>query len=355
MTRLTTWLTAAVIAALTTAPAAAQQPASTTQAPQPQQEQTQPATSTRSADEHISKAQAALDGIPKDAVTGPAASKIADVRRQLSALEKSSSKAWAANVTAIDKAITSLTADASISADVKAKLEEVRTHLTAFVASKSGTASAEAPAANPASATPPPMTTTPPSQPQPQPPTPQPPTQAQPTPPAQPQPSTPPQPQPSTPPMTPTEQTPPQQPAAPAGQPDQTAARQHLSEARRVLNEVTQLPAAAQLQGEARTQVAQLITNFNALITAQSDWKDKYNAVEQSLNKLIGASAGSAVGTTGSTTTPTPPPTGTAGTTSASAGAAMTVDPAIKTKLEEFRKHLMAFSAAAGGPTVPQL
>lgn len=340
MTRLTPWLTAAAIAALTTAPAAAQQPASTPQAPQPQQEQTQPATSTQSADDHISKAKAALDGIPQDAVTGPAASKIADVRRQLSALEKASPKTWATNVTAIDKAITGLTADAAISADVKAKLEEVRTHVTAFAASKSGTASPEAaPPAAPPSATPPPTTPTapPPSQPPP-------PAQPQPAPPTQPQPSTPP-------PTTPTEQTPPQQPPAAAGQPDQSAARQHLSEARRVLSEVTQLPAAAQLQGEARTQVAQLITNFNALITAQSDWKDKYNAVEQSLNTLIGASAGSAVaGTTGSTTPP--PPTGTSGTT-ATAGGAMTVDPAIKTKLEEFRKHLTAFNAAAGG--APQL
>ena len=339
MTRLTPWLTAAAIAALTTAPAAAQQPASTTQAPQPQQEQTQPATSTQSADDHISKAKAALDGIPKDAVTGPAASKIADVRRQLSALEKASPKTWATNVTAIDKAITGLTADAAISADVKASLEEVRTHVTAFAASKSGTASPEAPPAAPPSATPPPTTTTP--------------TPSQPPPPAQPQPAPPTEPQPSTPPpTTPTEQTPPQQPPAAAGQPDQSAARQHLSEARRVLSEVTQLPAAAQLQGEARTQVAQLITNFNALITAQSDWKDKYNAVEQSLNTLIGASAGSAVGTTGSTATPTPPPAGTSGTTGA---AAMTVDPAIKAKLEEFRKHLTAFNAAVGGAAIPQL
>jgi len=329
MTRLPPWLTAAAIAALTTAPAAAQQPAPTTPDPQPQQEQTQPATSTQSADDHISQAKAALDGIPKDAVTGPAASKIADLRRQLSALETASPKTWATNVTAIDKAITSLTADAAIGADAKARLAEVRTHVTAFAAAKIGTASPEAPPAAPPSATPPPTTTTTPT-------------------PTQPEPSTPP-------PTTPTDQTPPQQPPAAAAQPDQSAARQHLSEARRVLSEVTQLPAAAQLQGEARTQVAQLITNFNALITAQSDWKDKYNAVEQSLHTLIGPSAGSAVaGTAGSIATPMPPPTGTSGTTSA-AGATMTVDPAIKAKLEEFRKHLTAFNAAAGAAAAPQL
>ena len=143
-----------------------------------------------------------------------------------------------------------------------------------------------------------------------------------------------------------------QQPAAP-GQPDQAAARQHLSEARRVLSEITQLPAAAQLQGEARTQVATLITNFNALITAQSDWKEKYNAVEQSLNALIGETAGAGVAGTTGTTTPNPaPPAGTSGTTSPTTGATMQVDPAIKTKLEEFRKHLTAFNAAAGAPQV---
>jgi hypothetical protein len=146
----------------------------------------------------------------------------------------------------------------------------------------------------------------------------------------------------------------PQQPAAPAGQPDQAMARQHLAEARRVLSEVTQLPAAAQLQGEARTQVAQLITHFNALITAQSDWKEKYTAVEQSLNPLIGENAGAAVAGTTGTTTPNPaPPAGTSGTTSAATGASVQLDPAIKTKLEEFRKHLTAFHAAAAG--VPQL
>jgi hypothetical protein len=344
MTRFIPWLTAAVVTVFAIAPAAAQQPAP---APQPQQEQTQPATSAQSPNEHIQKAKDALESIPKDAVAGPAAAKIAEVKRELSALEKASPKTWATNVTKIDQAITSLTADASLSADAKAKLEEVRTHVTAFAATKSGTASAESPA-NPATMTPPSTTTTTPTPSQPQPPTtPEPSTPQPSTPqPSTPQPSTPP----STAPTTPSEQMQ-QQPAAQPGQPDQTAARQHLSEARRVLAEVTQLPAAAQLQGEARTHVAQLITSFNALITAQSDWKEKYNAVEQSLNTLIGENAGAAVAGTTGTTTPNPaPPAGTSGTTSATSGAAVQIDPAIKAKLEEFRKHLTAFNAAAGGP-----
>lgn len=336
MRRLTPWLTAAAISAFATAPAAAQQRAPTTPA-EPQQQQTQPATSTQSADDHISKAKEALDGIPKDGLAAPAAAKVAEVRRQLAALEKATAKTWATHVTAIDKSIVGLTADASIGADVKAKLEEVRTHVTAFAAAKSGTAAppAQPPAADPMSTTAATGTTASTGT-----------TGATPT-------------QPTTGTMTET-QPPPQQPAAPAAQPDQAVVRQHLSEARRVLSEMTQLPVAGQLQGEARTQVAQLITNFNALITAQTDWKDKYNAVEQNLNTLLGVTAGAAVaGTTGSTsatgTTATTGTAGTAGTTSTATGGAIELDPAIKTKLEEFRRHLTAFHAAAGGPSIPQL
>ena len=132
-------------------------------------------------------------------------------------------------------------------------------------------------------------------------------------------------------------------------------ARSHLAEARRVLSEVTTMPQAAQLQGEARTQVSQLITNFNALITAQANWREKYASVEQNLNTLLGASgADTAVtGTTGTATTTT----GTAGTsgstTTTATSKAVTVDPAIKTKLEEFKRHLTAFEAAAGAAPSP--
>jgi hypothetical protein len=345
MTRVTPWLTAAAFAALTAAPAAAQQPAPPTPAPEPHQQQTQPATSTQSAEEHINKAKLALDGIPKDAVTGAAATKVAELRKHIDQLEKATAKSWPTHVTAIDSAVTGLMADESLTPDVKAKLEEVKTHVTAFASAKSGTS----PAAQPPAGDPPPS-----------------------SPPSTTAPSTPPPTAPGTTGATPTQpttgttgttgtmtgtQTPTQQPptttaapAAPAAQPDQSAARQHLTEARRVLAEVTQLPAATQLQGEARTQVAQLITNFNALITAQSDWKEKYSAVEQNLNKLLGSSAGAAVaGTTGSTS-----PSATAGTSgTASTGAVSTINPAIKARLEEFRKHLTAFNAAVSGQ-IPQ-
>src|SRR3990170_3236658 len=57
--------------------------------------------------------------------------------------------------------------------------------------------------------------------------------------------------------------------AQPAGETDPEAARSALTAARESLSQLTQLPAAAQLSGEARTQVAQLISNFNELITTQ--------------------------------------------------------------------------------------
>src|SRR5260370_21695226 len=57
---------------------------------------------------------------------------------------------------------------------------------------------------------------------------------------------------------------------------DAAAAKQHLSEARDTLSQLTSLPEAARLQGDARTQVSQLISNFNDLITTQSDWRAAY-------------------------------------------------------------------------------
>ncbi len=151
-------------------------------------------------------------------------------------------------------------------------------------------------------------------------------------------------------------------PAASA-QVDATAAKQHLSEARDTLSQITSMPEAARLQGEARTQVSQLISNFNALITAQSDWRAAYSKVEDNLNALIGPDGSeqpgaSAAGTTGTSGTAgaagTAGSTGTTGTTasaaSAAPGAAASLDPAIRAKLVEFRMHLREFEKAAGGP-----
>ena len=130
----------------------------------------------------------------------------------------------------------------------------------------------------------------------------------------------------------------PEQPPAPGAQPDQEAAKQHLTAARNSLSEMTQLPAASQLTGDARTQVSQLITNFNELITAKADWRSSYERVQSNLNALLGsATADESAART----------SGTAGAVGTSGSVA--VDPEIKAKLTEFRNHLDKFEQAAGG------
>ena len=130
------------------------------------------------------------------------------------------------------------------------------------------------------------------------------------------------------------------QPQAAAPTATEEAARRHLMEARNTLSALTQLPAAAQLSGEARTQIAQLISNFNALITSQSQWRDSYEKVSANLASLLGPEPGATN------------PTGTSGTTGAvgtSGAAPSSVDPAVREKLVELRRHLSEFEKAAGG------
>lgn len=174
--------------------------------------------------------------------------------------------------------------------------------------------------------------------------------------------------------QTPTQQTPPtqtpqptdaQQPTAsqtPAsGQVDAAAAKKHLSEARESLSQLTSLPEAAKLQGDARTQVSQLISNFNELITTQSNWRASYDKVNANLTALLGPDAGDAaaagssgaVGTSGAAgaagVAGTSGSAGTAAAGAADASGAASVDPAIRAKLGEFRTHLKMFEQAAGG------
>jgi hypothetical protein len=143
----------------------------------------------------------------------------------------------------------------------------------------------------------------------------------------------------------PTTQSP--QPAAAQSGAGQEAAKAHLTAARNTLSQLTQLPAAAQLQGDARTQVSQLISNFNELITTQSDWKAAYAKLEANLDALIGPPSTS----TASLTEPARP-TGTAGAVGTS-GTASTIDPAVRAKLEEFRNHLDQFEKVALGSSEP--
>ena len=132
------------------------------------------------------------------------------------------------------------------------------------------------------------------------------------------------------PPATPPAQTPPpataaQDPAA-APNPTQDAAKQQLTAARNALSELTQLPAASQLTGEARSQVQQLISNFNELITTNTNWRASYAKVEGTLGMLLPAEPPPAA-------SGTPGAVGTSGTTAA-------IDPAVRAKLVQFREHL---------------
>lgn len=145
---------------------------------------------------------------------------------------------------------------------------------------------------------------------------------------------------PQTPPSQPPAQ---QQPPTPPQQPQQEtagneqAARQRLTDARNTLSEMTQLPAASQLTGDARTHVSQLISNFNELISAESDWKASYDKVAANLATLLGPE----------NVEPAPPATGTPGAVGTSG--TIQLDPAIREKLVELRLQLREFEKAATG------
>jgi hypothetical protein len=130
------------------------------------------------------------------------------------------------------------------------------------------------------------------------------------------------------------------QPAMPQQGASQDSAKIHLTAARNALSELTQLPAASQLQGDARNQVSQLINNFNELITTQNDWKASFAKVEANLASLLTPAAEA------------PRASGTAGAVGTS-GTAAQVDPAIRAKLMEFRQHLDKFEEAASATAAP--
>jgi hypothetical protein len=132
------------------------------------------------------------------------------------------------------------------------------------------------------------------------------------------------------------------------------AAKAALTAARDSLSQLTQLPAAQALQGEARTQVAQLISSFNELITTSTEWKASYAKVDANVNALMGPQGADASPAAAPANPAAPGTAGTAGSTGAtgavgtSGTASASLDPAIKAKLAEFRTHLKEFEAAAG-------
>ena len=106
--------------------------------------------------------------------------------------------------------------------------------------------------------------------------------------PTSPQPPTTPTTEPPTTTQPPTTAQPPADPTAQA-QVDPDAAKKALTAARDSLAQMTQLPAAQALTGEPRAQVSQLISNFNELITTNSDWKAAYAKVDANLTALMGS------------------------------------------------------------------
>jgi hypothetical protein len=154
-----------------------------------------------------------------------------------------------------------------------------------------------------------------------------------------------------------------QQPGGQQGGGDQEAVRQHLSAARQSLAELTQLPAAGELQGEQRQQIADFISRFNEFATATTDWREKYERVDESLDGILdgadqpGVAAGATAGAAGATAGAEAAAGAEAGAgTQADAGAAGTAgagadfDPTIIAKLRETRQHLDAFELATGDP-----
>ena len=341
------WTTAIAAAALLGFPGAglAQTPATphtpsqppATQSPAAPSEQAQSAANTPA--EHIAAAKQALASIDSSTVPASVKPQLAQLRTHLNNLEKEvargntgatasakgSGSKWGTEAADVDKIVTNLVGaegaasaapasepsatgtsgrnTATLDDSAKDKLREVRRHVTEMAASMSGApgagsaasaaAATSAPAtANPdaASAAPAPATSA---------------TSSQPgmAPSATPQ---------STPSATPQSEQPPataapqttepsaaQPSAAPAGQVDRDAAKQHLSEARESLSQLASMPEASKLQGETRTQVSQLISSFNELITAQNDWKAAYEKVENNLNVLLAPSTGAAASDTG--------------------------------------------------------
>jgi len=362
-------------------PPATQPPATAEPQPPAAQKADQTSTANAEAKEHLAQAKTALEGVQVETLSARAKSQVADLKKRLNTLERSVSandnasatgaanrnaqatsgsrgnSNWGTEVAAIDKTLTALLGpDATTGAaapatsgtagttgtskakaetldePTRAKLLEFRKHITAFATAISGGKTTPEPSAQPTmepsatnpSATSPSMTT---------PPATNPPVTSSPStaPPA------------STPQPTGTTGTSsPEDPAPQTAQPDEQLARKHLTEARNTLSELTQLPAASQLAGEARTQVSQLISNFNELITTQAEWRASYAKVNANLTALVGPDPGAV------------DPSGTAGAVGTSGSAGANLDPAIREKLMTLRRQLSDFEKAAGGTAATQ-
>jgi hypothetical protein len=381
-----------------TPPSTSPQPSTSAPAAAP----TTSADQTTSPEDHLRQASAALSEIKTNSIPAHDRAQFAELRRHLAALENpkatpsssrssaspgtasASTQSWGTEVAAIDRIITNLAgsdtatgtagmtagtatgtsgtnrgtrtgSSGSVDDATRAKLMEIRSHITAYAAAKAGTASTPSSSASSTmanetmttaaqSSTGQSSTTTTQSSAS------QPSTAAQSTTagqsPTAGQPST------TSPQTTATQGTPaqetPQAGAAASSSVDAEAAHRELLAARDSLSQLTQLPAAAQLSGDARTQVQQLITNFNELITNSTDWRASYDKVAGTLTSLLGSDTSDAAATA---TTPSPTAAGAAnpGAVGTTGSATVQLDPAVRAKLVELRTHLSQFEKASGG------
>ena len=123
---------------------------------------------------------------------------------------------------------------------------------------------------------------------------------------------------------------------------DPEGAKRYLTAARDTLGQLTQLSGAAKVEGDARTQITALITNFNELISTNENWRSSYDKVNANVVALLGPE----------TPEPAQPPAAGAPVAVGTSGtAAATLDPAVRAKLVEFRNHLTQFEKAAGADT----
>lgn len=368
-------------------PAPQQQPTPT---PQPSATAAQPqAEQALTPQDHLKKAQEAAKDISASSLPAKDKTALDEMKRHLTNLDKVGSSSatpspaetakkggddsktmnWGTEVAAIDKIIGEMVGSesstpttpatptptgtsgksAAIDDATRAKLMEVRAHITAYAAGMAGasTPKTEAPAPKAEAEAPKAEAAAPPATPAASPAPQTPPAQSPSPSPAQPDPNAAPQAQP------PAAQQPTPGAQAPAAQAqpqvDTDAAHKHLVAARETLAQLTQLPAAAQLAGEARTQVSQLITNFNELITAQSNWKASYDKVNANLTALIGSDSSGAEANAAPTAAPNAPPSATPGAVGTAGTTTVELDPAIRAKLLELRKSLNEFRKAASG------
>jgi hypothetical protein len=96
--------------------------------------------------------------------------------------------------------------------------------------------------------------------------------------------------------------------------------------------------------------VSELITNFNELITTQTQWRASYAKVEANLDALLGPDTTTGVDTAANLPPATPESTAAPGAVGTSGSAAADMDPAIRAKLVELRRNLKEFETALGGP-----